>query len=54
MASGSGKEGRQRFLDKKGDGLTHTQFTLMVKGSLADRFKKLQKDFGNPVEGAEF
>jgi hypothetical protein len=34
--------------------LTHKQFTLMVKGSLADRFKKLQKDAGNPVEGAEF
>jgi hypothetical protein len=23
----------------------------MVHGSLADRFKKLQKDVGNPVEG---
>jgi hypothetical protein len=54
MASGSGMEGRQRFSGKKDDGLTHKQFTLMVKGSLADRFKKLQKDVGNPVEGAEF
>jgi hypothetical protein len=26
----------------------------MVKGSLEDRFKKLQKDMGNPVDGAEF
>jgi hypothetical protein len=54
MASGAGAEGRQRFSGKKGDGLTHKQFKLMVKGSLADRFKKLQKDVGNPVEGAEF
>jgi hypothetical protein len=54
MASGVGTEGRQRFSGKKGDGLTHKQFQLMVKGSLADRFKKLQKDVGNPVEGAEF
>jgi hypothetical protein len=55
MASGSEMEGRQRFSGKKGDGLTHKQFTLMVKGSLADRFKKLQKDHvGNPVEGTEF
>jgi hypothetical protein len=54
MASGTGAEGRQRFSGKKGDGLTHKQFELMVKGSLADRFKKLQKDVGNPVEGAEF
>jgi hypothetical protein len=54
MASGSGTEGRQRFSGKRGDGLTHKQFTLMVKGSLADRFKKLQKDVGNPVQGAEF
>jgi hypothetical protein len=29
------------------------KFELMVKGSLADRFKKLQKDVGNLVEGAE-
>jgi hypothetical protein len=54
MASGSGTEGRLRFSGKKGDGLTIKQFELMVKGSLADRFKKLQKDVGNPVEGAEF
>jgi hypothetical protein len=54
MASGVGTEGRQRFSGKKGDGLTHKQFQLMVKGSLADRFKKLQKDVGNAVEGAEF
>jgi hypothetical protein len=54
MALGSGMEGQQRFLGKKGDGLTHKQITLMVEGSLADRFKKLQKDVGNPVEGAEF
>jgi hypothetical protein len=54
MASGAGMEGRHRFSGKKGDGLTHKQFQLMVKGSLADRFKKLQKDVGNPVEGAEF
>jgi hypothetical protein len=26
----------------------------MVKGSLADKFKKLQKDVGNPLEGPEF
>jgi hypothetical protein len=54
MASVLGTEGRQRFSGKKGDGLTHKQLTMMIKGSLADRFKKLQKDVGNPVEGAEF
>jgi hypothetical protein len=47
-------DGRQRFSGKKGEGLTLRQFELMVKGSLADRFKKLQKDVGNPLEGAEF
>jgi hypothetical protein len=54
MASGAGTEGRQRFSGKKGDGLTHKQFELMVKGIMGDRFKKLQKDVRNPVEGAEF
>jgi hypothetical protein len=54
MASGSGTEGRLRFSGKKGDGLTIKQLTLKVQGSLLDRFKKLQKDVGNPVEGAEF
>jgi hypothetical protein len=43
MASGSGTEGRQRFSGKKGDGLTHKEFTLMVKGSLADRFKSCKR-----------
>lgn len=47
-------DGRQRFSGKKGEGLTIRQFELMVKGSLADRFKKLQKDVGNPLQGAEF
>jgi hypothetical protein len=54
MASGMGAEGRLRFSGRKGDGLTIEQLELMVKGSLVDRFKKLQKDVGNPVEGAEF
>ncbi|GAQ91508.1 hypothetical protein KFL_007970030 [Klebsormidium nitens] len=54
MASGAGPEGRQRFSGKKGDGLTIKQFELMTKGSLADKFKKLQKDVGNAVEGPEF
>jgi hypothetical protein len=54
MASGMGAEGRQRFSGKKGDGLTIKQLELMVKGSLVDCFKKLQKDVGNPVKGAEF
>lgn len=54
MASGTGLEGRQRFSGKKGEGLTLKQFELMVKGSLQDRFKKLQKDVGNPVDGGEF
>ncbi|GAQ93047.1 hypothetical protein KFL_012680020 [Klebsormidium nitens] len=54
MASGAGAEGRQRFSGKKGDGLTIKQFELMVKGSLGDKFKKLQKDVGNSVEGPEF
>jgi hypothetical protein len=47
-------DGRQRFSGKKGEGLTIRQLELMVKGSLKDRFKKLQKDVGNPLEGAEF
>jgi hypothetical protein len=47
-------DGRQRFSGKKGEGLTLKQLELMVKGSLEDRFKKLQKDVGNPVDGAEF
>ncbi|GAQ87150.1 hypothetical protein KFL_003340140 [Klebsormidium nitens] len=51
MASGDGK---LRFSGKKGEGLTIKQFELMVKGSLEDRFKKLQKDVGKPVEGPEF
>ncbi|GAQ82455.1 hypothetical protein KFL_001110320 [Klebsormidium nitens] len=54
MASGAGLEGRQRFSGKRGEGLTLKQFEVMVKGSLQDRFKKLQKDVGNPVEGVEF
>jgi hypothetical protein len=53
MASG-GADGRLKFSGKKGDGLTHKQLELMVKGSLEDRFKKLQKDVGNLVDGAEF
>jgi hypothetical protein len=53
MASG-GADGRLRFSGKKGDGLTHKQLKLMVKGSLEDRFKKLQKDVGNPIDGVEF
>lgn len=47
-------EGKLRFSGKKREGLTLKQFELMVKGSLEDRFKKLQKDVGNPVEGPEF
>jgi hypothetical protein len=47
-------DGRLRFLGKKGEGLTLKQLELMVNGSLEDRFKKLQKDVGNPVDGAEF
>lgn len=53
-AMASSTEGKQRFSGKKGSGLTLKQFELMVKGSLGDRFKKLQKDVGNPTEGAEF
>jgi hypothetical protein len=54
MALGAGPEGRLRFLGKKGEGLTIKQLELMVKGSLLSRFKKLQKDVGEPVSGAEF
>ncbi|GAQ84327.1 hypothetical protein KFL_001850020 [Klebsormidium nitens] len=46
--------GDRGFSGKKGEGLTIKQFELMVKGSLEQRFKKLQKDVGNPLEGAEF
>jgi hypothetical protein len=41
-------------LGKKGKGLTFKQLELMVKGSLLSRFKKLQKDVGEPTSGAEF
>jgi hypothetical protein len=54
MASGAGPKGRQRFLGKRGEGLTIKQFELMVKGSLLSRFRKLQKDVGEPVAWAEF
>jgi hypothetical protein len=54
MASGAGLEGRLRFSGKKGEGLTIKQLELMVKASLLSRFKKLQKDVGEPVAGAEF
>jgi hypothetical protein len=54
MASGAGPDGRLRFLGKKGEGLTIKQLELIVKGSLLSRFKKLQKDVGEPVAGAEF
>eukprot|EP00243_Klebsormidium_subtile_P005409 TRINITY_DN215_c0_g2_i2.p1 TRINITY_DN215_c0_g2~~TRINITY_DN215_c0_g2_i2.p1 ORF type:complete len:364 (+),score=89.29 TRINITY_DN215_c0_g2_i2:170-1261(+) len=54
MAPAGAYEASQRFSGKKGQGLTIRQFELMVKGSLEDRFKKLQKDVGNPVEGQEF
>ena len=53
MAPGA-SDGKQRFSARRGKGLTIKQFELMVKGSLEDRFKKLQKDVGNPVEGPEF
>jgi hypothetical protein len=53
MASGVA-DGKQRFPGKKGEGLTLKQFELMAGGSLRDRFKKLQKDVGNPTEGAGF
>lgn len=39
-------DGRLRFSEKKEEGLTHKQLDLMIKGSLEDRFKKLQKDVG--------
>jgi hypothetical protein len=54
MASGAGPKGRLTFSGKKGEGLTIKQLELMVKGSLLGRFKKLQKDVGEPVAGAEF
>jgi hypothetical protein len=54
MASGAGPDGRHRFSGKKGEGLTIKQLELMVKGSLLSKFKKLQKDVGEPTAGAEF
>ncbi|GAQ92585.1 hypothetical protein KFL_010620020 [Klebsormidium nitens] len=47
-------EGKQRFSGRKNEGLTLEQFELQVEGSILDRFTKLQKDLGRPVEGAEF
>jgi hypothetical protein len=54
MALAGVNDGRQRFSGRKGEGLTMKQFELTAKGSLLDRFKKLQKDVGNPLEGVEF
>ena len=54
MATAAGAEGKLKFSGKKGEGLTIKQFELMVKGSLRSRFKKLQKDVGEPIEGPEF
>jgi hypothetical protein len=53
MAPGA-KDARHQFSGKRGKGLTFKQFELMAKGSLLDRFKKLQKNVGNPVDGAMF
>ncbi|GAQ83945.1 hypothetical protein KFL_001690230, partial [Klebsormidium nitens] len=47
-------EGKQRFSGRRNEGLTLEQFELQVEGSILDRFTKLQKDLGRPVEGAEF
>ncbi|GAQ91734.1 hypothetical protein KFL_008410050 [Klebsormidium nitens] len=54
MATCAGADGKLRFSGKKGEGLTIKQFELMVKGSLLSRFKKLQKDVGEPITGPEF
>jgi hypothetical protein len=54
MATGAGNDGKLRFSGKKGEGLTIKQFELMVKEILLSRFKKLQKDIGEPIAGAEF
>jgi hypothetical protein len=54
MLTSAGTDGRLRFSSKKGEGLTFKQLELMVKGSMLSRFKKLQKDVGEPTSGAEF
>jgi hypothetical protein len=53
MALGA-KDARHLFTGKRGEGLTFKQFELMARGSLLDRFKKLQRDVGNPTNGAMF
>jgi hypothetical protein len=54
MATSASTDGRLRFSGKKSEGLTFKQLELMVKGSLLSRFKKLQKNVGEPTSGAEF
>jgi hypothetical protein len=53
MAPGSADR-RLQFSGRRGKGLTLKQLELMARGSLLDRFKKLQRDVGNPSEGAMF
>jgi hypothetical protein len=53
MAPGSADE-RLQFSGRRGEGLTLKQLELMARGSLLDRFKKLQRDVGNPSKGAMF
>jgi hypothetical protein len=53
MAPGA-TDGRHQFSGRRGEGLTLKQFELMARGSLLDRFKKLQRDVDNIVDGAMF
>jgi hypothetical protein len=53
MAFGSADR-RLELSERRGEGLTPKQLELMAKGSLLDRFKKLQRDVGNPSKGAMF
>jgi hypothetical protein len=47
-------DAKHQFSGRRGDGLTFKQFELMAKGSLLHQFTKLQRDMGNPVDGAMF
>jgi hypothetical protein len=53
MSPGVG-DARHQFSKRRGEGLTLKQFELMARGSLLDRFKKLQRDVRNPIDGVMF
>jgi hypothetical protein len=48
------RDAKHQFSGRRGEGLTFKQFELMARGSLLNRFKKLQRDVGNRTDEAMF